>query len=426
MVYVCRLFIPTSLRATMLSRLHEAHQGIARSQARARLSIYWPGIDRDIENFVHGCRHCQDRLPSNVKEPLVTKPVPERPFQQVAADFGSYGGREFLIVVECKTDWPDIIDMGKDTSAPKLIDALRNLFCRTAAPDLLWSDGGPQFTSSKLAGFLESWGTSHEVSSPRYPQGNGKATVKSMKKLISAAWTGCSVNWDRLSHSLLQYRNTPCRKDSLSPAQKLFGHPVPDHLPAHRRSFAPEWQKASDETDKTTKTTQCHAQEFYNQHARDLPGFPIGSHVAIQNPTSKMWDIYGTITAIGPHRRYFIKTQSGRVLVRNRCFLRRKGGTDWKSWPNTPSATRTTNKSSPALGPRHSTRMKRKPQGLIENQMWLLSSSASQGSLEQLGGRCKDMNIDEVTCEWVSTWPLDEVARNSPCNDRSDCTTLYA
>ena len=39
-VYGCRLFIPTSLRATMLQRLHEAHQGISRSQARARLTIY--------------------------------------------------------------------------------------------------------------------------------------------------------------------------------------------------------------------------------------------------------------------------------------------------------------------------------------------------------------------------------------------------
>ena len=53
LVYGCRLFVLTSLRATMLSRLHEAHQGIARSQARARLTIYWPGVDRDIENFVN-------------------------------------------------------------------------------------------------------------------------------------------------------------------------------------------------------------------------------------------------------------------------------------------------------------------------------------------------------------------------------------
>ena len=43
-VYGCRLLIPTSLRATLLSRLHDAHQGIARSQARARLTIYYTGL----------------------------------------------------------------------------------------------------------------------------------------------------------------------------------------------------------------------------------------------------------------------------------------------------------------------------------------------------------------------------------------------
>ena len=153
-VYGCRLFIPSSLRATMLSRLHDAHQGISRSQARARLTIYWPGIDRDIENFVQGCRHRQYHLPSNIKEPLISKQIPDRPFQQIAVDFGSHGSRQFLIIVDCRTNWPDIIDMGKDTTAPKLIATSRDHFCRTTVPDLLWSDGGPQFTSSKLAEFL--------------------------------------------------------------------------------------------------------------------------------------------------------------------------------------------------------------------------------------------------------------------------------
>ena len=123
-VYGCCLLIPTSLRATMLSRLHDAHQGIARSQARARLTIYWPGIDQDIEAFVQGCRHCQDHLPSNAKEPTVSKHIPDRPFQQVAADFASYGGKQFLILVDCKTDWPDIIEMGKDTTAAMLSTTL--------------------------------------------------------------------------------------------------------------------------------------------------------------------------------------------------------------------------------------------------------------------------------------------------------------
>ena len=33
------------------------------------------------------------------------------------------------------------------------------------------------------------------------------------------------------------------RKDGLSPSHKVFGHPVQDTLPAHHRSFLPEWQR---------------------------------------------------------------------------------------------------------------------------------------------------------------------------------------
>ena len=132
-----------------------------------------------------------------------------------------------------------------------------------------------------------------------------------MKKLISAAWTGHSVNWDQLSHALLQYRNTPCRKDGLSSAQKLFGHPAQDTLPTHRRSFAPEWQRSSQEADAALYTHQKHPRP----HTHPLSDLQVGNHVVVQNPISKIWDIYGTITAVGPYSRYFIKTQSGRILA---------------------------------------------------------------------------------------------------------------
>lgn len=115
----------------------------------------WPGIDRDIKTYVQGCRHCQDSLPSHAKEPMVNKQTPERPYQEVAVDFASHGGKQFLILVDCKTDWPDIIEMGKDTTTARLTSTLQDYFCHTAAPDLLWSDGGPQFTSHQFVNFLK-------------------------------------------------------------------------------------------------------------------------------------------------------------------------------------------------------------------------------------------------------------------------------
>ena len=38
----------------------------------------------------------------------------------------------------------------------------------------------------------------------------------------------------------------------------------------------------------------------------------------------KLWDRYGIVVDIGKHRRFYVKTNSGRALVRNRRFLRRR------------------------------------------------------------------------------------------------------
>ena len=42
----CRLLIPASMRREVLQKLHESHQGSVRTKQRARLVVYWPGIDK--------------------------------------------------------------------------------------------------------------------------------------------------------------------------------------------------------------------------------------------------------------------------------------------------------------------------------------------------------------------------------------------
>jgi len=70
-----------------------------------------------------------------------------------------------------------------------------------------------------------------------------------MTTLIRRSASQRSFNEDKLARALLQYRNTPCVKDGLSPAQKLYGHPVQDTLLVHNKAFAPEWQKKMKEAD---------------------------------------------------------------------------------------------------------------------------------------------------------------------------------
>ena len=126
-------FQPTSEQQSSIAFMKDTKASLVHKQ-ETRLTLYWPGIDRDIENFVRDCCHCQDCLPSQGKEPLISKPLPQRPFQQIAADIRSYAGQQYLIIVDCNTDWPDIIDLGKDTTALHLIESLQDQFCRIAVP----------------------------------------------------------------------------------------------------------------------------------------------------------------------------------------------------------------------------------------------------------------------------------------------------
>ena len=48
--------------------------------------------------------------------------------------------------------------------------------------------------------------------------------VKPMKKLIVTSWNNCSLDEDAHCHAFLQYKNTPSRKDGLSPCPVELQH----------------------------------------------------------------------------------------------------------------------------------------------------------------------------------------------------------
>ena len=278
--------------------LHEAQQGALRTKQHARLTIYWPGL---YDNVILNYQQCQDHLSRNVKEPIIQKSQPARPFQEIAVDLCSNTGHDYLIMVDCHTDWPDIIPMTHNTTVSQITTALRQAFCRTAIPDVLWSDGGPQFTSHHFSQFARQWSFIHKTSSPHYPQSNGKIelTVKSMKKLIYTAWNGRSLDHNRFCRA---FSNTeillPARTGYPQPKNYVYGHPVQDSLPVHRRSFLQEWQHKADVAEQQVEATQQSSAKYYNQHAHPLTEISIGSNVAIQNPRKSLWDTYGVIIAI--------------------------------------------------------------------------------------------------------------------------------
>ena len=53
-----RIVIPSSRRELVLKAIHEGHLGIEKCKARARICVYWPNLDDDIERVVRQYSVC--------------------------------------------------------------------------------------------------------------------------------------------------------------------------------------------------------------------------------------------------------------------------------------------------------------------------------------------------------------------------------
>ena len=65
-----RVVVPPSLRPQLLKELHEMHPGIVKMKGLARSYLWWPKLDRDIEELVRECSTCKKQRNSPPSAPL--------------------------------------------------------------------------------------------------------------------------------------------------------------------------------------------------------------------------------------------------------------------------------------------------------------------------------------------------------------------
>lgn len=70
-----RLVIPPPLRTDILQCLHEGHQGISKCRAKAKESVWWPGISAQIGQMVGDLEKCLKNRLQN-REPMLSTSRP--------------------------------------------------------------------------------------------------------------------------------------------------------------------------------------------------------------------------------------------------------------------------------------------------------------------------------------------------------------
>ena len=188
-LYDDRVVIPPNLRSSVLQTLHSAHQGVSSMEARARCTVFWPGMTADIHQIRDTCPDCIRHAPSQPRQPPASPSIPSTPFESIASDFFQLSGHHYLVIADRLSGWPVVFKSppgSPQSGAHGLISCLINYFARFGIPEELSSDGGPEFTASATEDFLKRWNIRHRLSPSYLPQSNGRAevAVKSVKRLL--------------------------------------------------------------------------------------------------------------------------------------------------------------------------------------------------------------------------------------------------
>ena len=182
-----RVIVPKKFQKKLLEELHKDHPGISQMKSLARSCIWWPGLDKAIEEVVKSCTSCQAVKHFPAVAPVQPWRWPNQPWKRIHLDFaGLFQGSMFLVAVDAHSKWPEVFVL-KETTATKTIEILSVIFARFGLPEQVVTDNGPQFVSEDFYHFLKSNGIKHIRYAPYHPASNGlvECFVQSLKMALN-------------------------------------------------------------------------------------------------------------------------------------------------------------------------------------------------------------------------------------------------
>ncbi|XP_055714982.1 uncharacterized protein K02A2.6-like [Phlebotomus papatasi] len=244
-----KIIIPRSLRKRVLEIAHEGHPGESLMKRRVRTKVWWPKIDRMVEQHVKKCRSCVLVSQPLNPVPMTRRPLPEAPWVDTAIDFlGPLPTGEYLLViVDYYSRYQEIEVMDKVTSR-ETINRLEKIFCRLGFPKTISLDNGKQFVSREFTHYCKSNGIKLNSVAPYWPQANGEVERQNrsiLKRLKISHLEERDWKRDLLAY-LAMYYNTPHSVTGKPPAELFYGRLLRDKIPLVTEAATPNDEEVRD------------------------------------------------------------------------------------------------------------------------------------------------------------------------------------
>ena len=304
-----RIVIPNKQCQAILKQLHEGHLGVNKCKLRAKKTVYWPGLNTELENLVLNCELCLKYSTAKCKlEPsMLGQEIPLYPWTKLATDIFHFEGASYLLIVDYTSCYPVVHKLTSMTG--QHIASRFKLICSDYGwPETIVSDNGPCYGSEIFTNLMSEYNVNHITSSSHYPQSNGLAEkyVQIVKNLFYKA----KEEGKDLYKCLMVYCNTPLSSNLQSPIQILATRSARSNLPM---SNAARKQKGLD--------CECLITQSKNEQvpSHDLH---LDQLVMYQDPNDRRWYL-ATITRLCQEpRSYLITTRQGVQYRKTQAHLK--------------------------------------------------------------------------------------------------------
>ena len=208
-----KLCVPKSLIAKAIELVHvnqACHDGIKRCIQRASTIFTWPGLTKDIKDFIDSCKLCKTLKPSHIPKVLLRAyPEVTAPFQRVCMDLigplpRTKNNKTFILVmVDVFTHYTELCPLANKSASAVAKAIVGQLINRHGCVETILTDQGKEFQNAILTEICKNLKINKLNISAYHPSANGLVERMNLQvgNALRAITEGYPQDWDQfLTH----------------------------------------------------------------------------------------------------------------------------------------------------------------------------------------------------------------------------------
>lgn len=232
-------------RVKMVQMIHDSsiggHAGILGTYQRMKKLFYWPGLKKEVLEYIKRCDICQLNKGEHVASPglLEPIPIPEGAWELITMDFivglpKSDGKEVILTVVDKLTKYAHFISLSHPFKAREVAtEFLNTVYKLHGLPKGIITDRDPILTSNFGKELMEKLGIQLKLSTAYHPQTDGQSErvnqcIETYLRCMVFQQPKTGVRWISLAE--FWYNTNFHTAIQTTPFEALYGY-SPPHLP---------------------------------------------------------------------------------------------------------------------------------------------------------------------------------------------------